>query len=211
METRAPEMETPAPEPEARAFNRTVRGVALGVLVVALALVGLALALDDERPLRDGIDWIYDVLLYGFAALAFGRGAIIQKLAALTIAVVLAFASAHTLWRLADKIANPRNVEPTIFGGLALASVVVALLILLALWRFRASENALIQAVWLTARNYAIKAACDVGLGFSAGLSPQRWPEYALDVLVAGLLFQATYKIVDKALHGKRAEAIAGA
>jgi Co/Zn/Cd efflux system component len=193
-----------APDVEAHAFNRTVRGVALGVLVVALALVGFALALGDERPLREGIDWIYDVLIYGFAALAFGRRAVIEKSAALTIAAVLAFSSAQTLWHLADKIANPRPVEPEVFGVLALASIVVALLILLALWRFRASHNALIQAVWLFARNYAIKAACNVGLGFSAGFYPQRWLEYALDVMVAGLLFQATYKIIDKSLHGKR-------
>ncbi len=197
------------PAHEARAFTRAIWCVALGILVFAVAQVVIALSIGNQTLFKDGVDWIYDVLLYGLAAMAFGRGEAAEKASALVIALIMAIAGAHTLWDLADKIADPRPIEPLVFGFSAASAVVIAILIVAALWRFRESGNALIEATWLSSRNDIVKTTIYVGLGFGARVYPQRWAEYALDVFVALVLFQSTWKIVTQALRARRAAKLA--
>ena len=192
-------------EGEGRAFTRVIWSIALGLLVFASAQTGVALAIGNAHLFKDGVDWIYDVLLYGLAALVFGRGARAERASALFIAAVMAAAGVHTLWDLADKIARPRPIEPLVFGFSAVSAVDIAVAIVVALWRFRASANPLIEATWLSSRNDVLKTVFYVGLGFAARVAPQRWPEYALDVIMAGVLFQASYRIVARALRDARA------
>lgn len=192
-------------EAEGRAFTRVIWSIALGLLVFASAQTGVALAIGNAHLFKDGVDWIYDVLLYGLAALVFGRGARAERASALFIAAVMAAAGVHTLWDLADKIARPRPIEPLVFGFSAVSAVVIAVAIVVALWRFRASANPLIEATWLSSRNDVLKTVFYVGLGFAARVAPQRWPEYALDVIMAGVLFQASFRIVARALRDARA------
>ncbi|MDB5571937.1 MAG: hypothetical protein JWN93_3120 [Hyphomicrobiales bacterium] len=192
------------PVHEARAFTRAIWFVALGIALFAAGQIAVALSLGNLTLFKDGVDWIYDVLLYGLAAIVFGRGETAEKSSALVIALIMATAGAHTLWDLADKIANPRPIEALVFGFSAASAVVIAILVVAALWRFRASENALIAATWLASRNDIVKTTIYVGLGFGARVYPQRWPEYALDVFVAGLLFQSAWSILAKALRERR-------
>jgi Co/Zn/Cd efflux system component len=189
---------------EGRVFARVIWAIALGLLVFAAAQVAVALAIGNAHLFKDGVDWVYDVLLYGLAAATFGRGARLERASAVFIAAVMGAAGAHTLWDLADKIARPRPIEPLIFGFSAASAVVIALLIVAALWRFRASAHPLIEATWLSSRNDVLKTTFYVGLGFLARVAPQRWPEYALDVLMAAILFQASWRILARALHDAR-------
>ena len=41
--------------------------------VFAIAVVAWALATGNAQLFKDGVDWVYDVALYGIAALVFGR------------------------------------------------------------------------------------------------------------------------------------------
>lgn len=194
----APDQVAMSPETDAsvaRAYTLTIWGIALGILAQAVATVIWALAIDNVQLFKDGVDWVYDVVLYGIAALVFGRDARAERLAALAIGAVLAVAGLHTLYDLWDKIVRPRPIEIWTLGFAAASAIVIALLVIGALWRFRREDNPVIKATWLSSRNDAISTTGFALLGLAARVAPVRWPEYLFDLFVAGLCFQATWAI----------------
>jgi Co/Zn/Cd efflux system component len=179
----------------ARAYTRVIWAIALGILALGAGTVAAALALGNDQLFKDGVDWVYDVVLYGIAAIVFGRDARAERLAAAAIGTVLATAGLHTLWDLAAKIATPRPIEIAALGFSAGSAVVVAVLVVVALWRFRAEPNPVIKATWLSSRNDLVSTTGFAMLGLAARTAPVRWPEYLFDLFVAGLCFQASYAI----------------
>lgn len=182
--------------PGGRAYKRAVWTIAAGILVFGAAQSVWALSIGSRQLLKDGLDWAYDVALYGIAAFVFGRGVAVERLSALVIAAILALAGCHTLYDLWDKVANPRPIEALTIGFSAASAIAIAYLVIAALWRFRADPNPLVQATWLSSRNDAIATTIFALLVMATRLAPMRWPEYALDVVFAGISFQATVAIV---------------
>lgn len=189
----------------ARAYTLTIWGIALGILVFAIGVVAWALAVGNAQLFKDGVDWVYDVALYGIAALVFGRDGRAERLAALAIGAVMAAAGLHTLYDLASKIITPRPIEVWALGFSAASAVVIAVLIVGVLWRFRREDNPVIKATWLSSRNDVISTTGFALLGLGARVAPVRWPEYLFDVFVAGICFQATWAIW-RSLRGKPAD-----
>jgi Co/Zn/Cd efflux system component len=185
-----------APDAEGRAYKRAIWAIALGILAFGTAQCVWALSIGSRQLLKDGLDWAYDVALYGIAAFVYGRGAGVERLSALAIAGVLAVAGLHTLYDLWDKVANPRAIEILTIGFSAGTAIVIAYLVIGALWRFRANDNPLIRATWLSSRNDAISTTLFALLVMATRLAPVRWPEYALDLVIAAISFQATFAIV---------------
>ena len=181
---------------EGRAYKRIIWAIALSLLAFGAAQCLWALSIGSRQLLKDGLDWAYDVALYGIAAFVFGRGAAIERLSALVIAAVLGVAGLHTLYDLWDKVANPRPIEILTIGFSAGSAIIIAYLVVGALWRFRQNDNPLIRATWLSSRNDAISTTLFAILVMATRLAPVRWPEYALDVVVAGISFQASWAIV---------------
>ena len=179
----------------ARAYTRTIWAIALGILAQAVLTVAWALSIGNTQLLKDGIDWVYDVALYGIAALVFGRDARAERLAALGIGTVMAVAGLHTLYDLRDKIVAPRPIEIWTLGFTAASAILIALLVVAALWRFRSEQNPVIRATWLSSRNDAISTTGFALVGLAARAAPVRWPEYLFDLVVAVLCFQATWAI----------------
>lgn len=199
----------------ARAYTLTIWGIALGILVFATGVVAWALAVGNAQLFKDGVDWVYDVALYGIAAVVFGRDARAERLAAIAIGSVMAVAGLHTLYDLAAKIITPRPIEVWALGFSAGSAVVIAVLIVGVLWRFRGEDNPVIKATWLSSRNDVISTTGFALLGLAARVAPVRWPEYVFDVFVAGLCFQASWAIwrslrtkpADPSVHNKAATA----
>jgi Co/Zn/Cd efflux system component len=179
----------------ARAYTLTIWGIALGILIFAAGVVAWALAIGNAQLFKDGVDWVYDVALYGIAALVFGRDARAERLAALAIGAVMAVAGLHTLYDLWDKIVRPRPIEFWTLGFSAGSAIAVALIVVALLWRFRREANPVIKATWLSSRNDTISTTGFALVGLLARLSPVRWPEYLFDVLIAAICFQATWAI----------------
>jgi len=179
----------------ARAYTLTIWGIALGILVFAVGVVAWALVVGNAQLFKDGVDWVYDVALYGIAALVFGRDGRAERLAALAIGAVMAVAGLHTLYDLAAKIITPRPIEIWALGFSAGSAVVIAVLIVGVLWRFRGEDNPVIKATWLSSRNDVISTTGFALVGLFARVAPVRWPEYIFDVIVAGICFQATWAI----------------
>jgi Co/Zn/Cd efflux system component len=179
----------------ARAYTRTIWGIALGILMFAAGVVAWALAAGNAQLFKDGVDWVYDVALYGIAALVFGRDGRAEKFAALAIGAVMAVAGFHTLYDLWDKIARPRPIDLWALEFSAASAITVAVVIVGLLWRFRRQDNPVIKATWLSSRNDVISTTGFALMGLFARLAPVRWPEYLFDLFVAGLCFQATWAI----------------
>lgn len=196
---------SPAPEPWARAYRRVLIAIPLGIAALEAATVAWGLAAANRQLLKDGLDWSYDVALYGVAAFAFGREARLEQATAGFVAATMFVAGAHTLYDLWDKIVAPRPIELTALGFSAVSAIVVALLILAGLWRYRRIDHPIVQATWLSSRNDAISTTLYSTLNLAARAVPEtRWPEYALDLLAAGLAFQASYAIAATLLRGRR-------
>lgn len=180
---------------EARAYKRIIWAIALGILILAASQCAYALGVGNRQLFKDGIDWVYDVILYAVAAVVFGRGRRWEDLSALVIAAILAFAGLHTLYDLADKIADPRPIDVEALGFSAISAVIVGFVVAGALFGFRHSRNALIQATWLSSRNDMIRTGVFAGVTFLTRAAPLRWPEYGLDLFMAALNFQAAFAI----------------
>lgn len=178
-----------------RAYRLTIWGIALGIFVFAAGVVAWALAIGNNQLFKDGVDWVYDVALYGIAALVFGRDERAERVAALGIGAVMAVAGLHTLYDLYDKIVRPRPIEVFVLGFSAASAILIAYLIILVLFRFRHEANPVIKATWLSSRNDAISTTGFALVGLLARLLPVRWPEYLFDLVVAAICFQATWAI----------------
>lgn len=200
------------PEPTiARTYTLTIWGIALGILIQAVATVAWALAIGNAQLFKDGVDWVYDVALYGLAAVLFGRGEGAERVGAMIIAAVLFVAGAHTVYDLHDKIVQPRPIEPMLLGFAAISAIVIAWAILLALWPFRRIDHPLVLATWVSSRNDAIATTAYQSLLLAARLVPgQRWPEWALDAFAAALNAQAVHAILASLARRSRADKTPG-
>ncbi|MBV9064258.1 MAG: hypothetical protein JOZ84_08695 [Methylobacteriaceae bacterium] len=181
---------------EDRRYVITIRTIAVGIFLFAAGEVGYALTIGSSFLVKDGMDWIYDVLLYGMAAIIFGRGARAERVAALVGVGIMFVSIGETAYDMVSKIVAPRQIEPLQLGFSALSTVVIVLLVVIALLPFRRSRNPLIETTWLSARNDAIFASIYACVQFAVRMAPIRAPELALDTLSVLLTLQAIYVII---------------
>lgn len=186
-------------------YRRALIAIPVGIAALEAATVAWGWAGGNRQLLKDGLDWSYDVALYGVAAATFGREARVERATAGFVGVVMFVAGVHTLYDLWDKIVNPRPIEIVALGFSAVSAVAVALLILAGLLRYRRIDHPIVQATWLSSRNDAISTTLYSTLNLAARAIPDmRWPEYALDLLAAGLAFQASLAIAATVLRARR-------
>jgi Co/Zn/Cd efflux system component len=181
---------------EDRKYVITIRTIAIGIFLFAAGEVGYALTIGSSFLVKDGMDWIYDVLLYGMAAIIFGQGARAERVAALLGAAIMFVSIGETAYDMVSKIVAPRHIEPLQLGFSALSTVAIVLFVAIALLPFRMSRNPLIETTWLSARNDAIFASIYASVQFAVRMAPIRAPELALDALSVLLTLQATYVII---------------
>jgi divalent metal cation (Fe/Co/Zn/Cd) transporter len=158
--------------------------------------IAYATAVGSPFLVKDGMDWIYNVLLYGMAAIIFGRGARAERLAALAGVALMFVSIAETVYDMVLKIIAPRQIDALQLGFSTISTIAIVLLVLAILLRFRMSRNPLIETTWLSARNDAIFATIYAIFQFVARMAPMRGPELALDAFTILLTLQAIYVIV---------------
>jgi len=179
-----------------RRYRRRVLLIVAVIATLASVQTLYALAIGNRFLLKDGIDWIYDVILWLVALAVFGRGRRFEELAALGVAGVMVIAGGHTAYDLWDKVASGRRAEVWAAEWSAFSSVGLALFVLALMLRFRAAENPLIAATWLSSRNDAISTTAFATIGFAVRVSPSQMPEILLDIVLIGLNFQAAGAIL---------------
>jgi Co/Zn/Cd efflux system component len=181
---------------EARKYVITIRVIAIGILLFAAGEVAYAVAIGSGFLVKDGLDWIYDVLLYGMAAIIFGHGARAERIAALVGAAIMFVSIGETIYDMVIKIVAPRQVEPLLLGFSAVSTIAIVLVVVASLLPFRTSRNPLIEATWLSARNDAVFATLYALFQFAARMAPMRGPELVLDAVTIALTLQAIYVII---------------
>lgn len=186
------------PPDEHRAYACAVRVIIAAILLIAVPQLVYAWAIGNRFLMKDAFDWSYDVVLWGVALACFGRGLRAENLAALAIAGVMFVAGCHTAYDLWDKIATGRRPEFWVAGWSSFTMVFIALLLLVTMWRFRKSDNALVAATWLSSRNSIIITLCFAAMSLFARTRSQQGFEIALDLLGIALSFQAVYAILTK-------------
>lgn len=191
---------------EDRRYRRRVMLIVAVIAMLAATQTLYALSLGNRFLLKDGIDWIYDVVLWAVALAVFGRGRRVEDLAALGVAGVMLVAGLHTGYDLWDKIATGRRAEVWVAGWSAFTAIGLALFVLGLMVRFRAAENPLVAATWLSSRNDAISTTAFALVGFAARTSASQTPEILLDLFVIALSFQAVGAIILKVRRDRRGE-----
>jgi Co/Zn/Cd efflux system component len=189
-------------------YRRRVFVIVAAIAGLAAAQVAYALAIGNRFLLKDGIDWIYDVILWLVALAVFGRGRRFESLAALGIAGVIGFATLHTGYDLWDKIVTGRRPEVWVAGWSAFTAIGLALFVVALMLRFRRADNPLIAATWLSSRNDAISTTAFAAVGFGARTHASQTPEILLDLFVMALGVQAVIAIILTVRRDRRAGAI---
>ncbi len=183
-------------DPLGRLFITRMWAISAGIFAFAGASVAFALVYELPQLLRDGLDWGYDIVFYVMAAVLYGRGARAERAGALALGFVMGVAGVHTIYDILDKIAVPRPIEPIVLGFSALSAAASGFIVVWLLLPFRAAQNPLIEATWLSARNTMISTAAYASVTLVARLATSRMVEYGLDIFAAVLCFQAAYVII---------------
>ena len=176
-----------------RAYRLTILAIAAMVLAIMIGEALYGYLIGSRFLLRDGLEWIYDVLIYGLSAAAFGRGVRAERLSAYASAAVLAAAGVETVVQIVWTFIDPPDVETfgiTLSGGL---TTLEAMAVAAALWRFRRAHNPVMVATWLSARNDVVTSALSAGVTALARLAPMAGPQMAVDACGAFLCFQAAF------------------
>jgi Co/Zn/Cd efflux system component len=177
------------------AYHRTILAIAAMVLAIFTCETLYGLWLGSRFLIRDGLEWAYDLGIYVLAAAAFGRGDVAERRAAFGLAGILALAGAVTIYQIWRTYIDPPQVEAfsiTLSGTLI---ILEAWLVAVALWRFRASHNPVIEATWLSARNDALTSTLYALVLMAARFYPERWPQMLVDGASAALCWQAAWRV----------------
>jgi Co/Zn/Cd efflux system component len=181
----------PVPRDDALSYRRRVMLIVAVVASLAAGQTIYALSIGNRFLLKDGIDWVYDVILWLVALAVFGRGRRFEELAALGVGLVMVIAGSHTAYDLWDKVVTGRRAEVLVAGWSAFTAISLALFVMGLMLRFRRADNPLMTATWLSSRNDAISTTAFATVGFVARISPNQLPEIFLDIFLIGLNFQA--------------------
>ncbi len=175
---------------DGRRFLRSLWLIASSALLFSVVSVALDGLFASGSSFEDGAVWIYDIAIYGLAAISFGRGAVLERATAALLAVVLLVAGcqgSYDIWcELARKLPDASGSSPVSEILLPTGSAFEAAL----LFRFRKVGDPLMQATWLSARNSAAIALIGAALPLVFQKSCEG-PEMVVACLDTFLAFQA--------------------
>lgn len=181
---------------DAKRYHATIARIAAAVFLIAFGELAYGVMVESRFLIRDGFDWIYDVLIYVIAALSFGRSAQVERAAAIAMGLVLVAAGVVTVLQMWWAWIEPPQIEPFNVTLSALLIIAVAWLIVFLLWPFRHSQHPVIEATWLSARNDVVISTLYATVMLAARLYPSLWPQMVVDGISACLCLQAGAKVV---------------
>ena len=186
-----------ASEP-ARGYRRALWAV-LGIAVVALAAETTAGYVFGSRHLvKDGTDWLYVIAVYAVAAISYDRSPRAEYLAGFALAAILVVAGLDSARDLVDNVLRPQVESAAEATVSTLFALVVAIISVVVLWPFRRSDDPVVAATWLSARNDGLSSAAG---GLVTVLAPGSgdWPDLAAEVAGALLTFYAAFAVARSA------------
>lgn len=202
----------PRPDPaRVRALRGTVLAVSLLNLAYMLVEIGVALGIGSVSLVADSVDFFEDFAVNMLIVIALGwplaRRARVGKVMAgiIVLPAIAAFAMA------AVKVGDP---EPPATGPLfwtGVGSLLVNLVCVGLLARFRADGGSLTRAAWLAARNDLIAGIVLIALAGATALTASGWADIIVGVLLVVLNGGAAKEVWQAATEERlAAQALAG-
>lgn len=167
---------------------------ALAALVFCAAECFYGYATGSGEVVKDGAEWLYDVVIYGLAAASLGRPRSIERHATfllLAIFIIGGFEGTHDAFAA---ILHPtgEGVEPLATNVIDVSGCVVEAIMLVPL---RCSHNPVLEATWLSARNSVVASLAGVAVTIGCEVFTLRWPRIAVIALESLLAFQAAFVV----------------
>jgi hypothetical protein len=184
-------------------FRKTLWLVAFSALAVALGEMAYGRLVSSNDLLENGADWIYDVVIYGIAALSIGRAKSCEQIAAFGLAAILGvggFHGAYDVWfEIVDRAHSLADNLETSSAFAIVGSIAEAAL----LFRFRMSSDPVMKATWFSARNSVLFSAFGAIVPLIFSRFSTHWPQIAVDSLGAFLAFQASFAVMRETLGAR--------
>jgi hypothetical protein len=143
---------------------------------------------------KGGEQWLYDVLIYGLAAVSLGRTRSIERGVAfllLTIFIFGGFDGMRDVWAAVHDPAAENN-EPLASDVFDISGCVFEAMALIPL---RASRNPVLEATWLSARNSVLASVASAVVAVVCHAFTMSWPRIAVIALESLLAFQAAFVV----------------
>jgi Co/Zn/Cd efflux system component len=176
-------------------YIRTIWAVAFLTAVLGCAEVAYGYFTGSSFLLKDGFEWSYGTVIYVISALSYGRTQKTASRAGALIALVLFVGGCQDALEMMASFTT-HELEDT--AGLRTSSVLSflgAVLVGALLFRFRRSDDPVVEGSWLSARNDLITSGLDLTVTLSTSLVAAKWPRTAIDALGVVLAFQAAFVV----------------
>jgi|SRR5882757_7061122 len=175
----------------------------LSLYLISACTLGLFLAetiyaivAGSRYLIKDGVEWIYDIVVFGLAAISYRHGEPWKRRAAYILAAIILLGGIQTLYEFWQEFSHPtrESIETlelaaaiTIGGSIAEAAL---------MFRFRRSHDPLVEGTWFYARNAALTssvgAISDVII-LAYGFETIKFAVNAFGVLLS---FQAAFVVI---------------
>ena len=181
-------------------MNAKLRNVVI-IIVAALNLAyfgvefAVALAIDSVSLFADSVDFLEDASVNVLIALALGWSATNRARVGMALAGILFIPGLATLWTAWEKFLAPMPPAPfplSLAGGDAL---VVNLLCAFMLVQFRAHNNSLTRAAFLSARNDVLANVAIIAAGFVTAYTLSGWPDLIVGLGIAAMNADAAREV----------------
>ncbi len=180
-------------------MNAKLRNVVIIVAALNLAYFGVefavALAIDSVSLFADSVDFLEDASVNVLIALALGWSATNRARVGMALAGILFIPGLATLWTAWEKFLAPMPPAPfplSLAGGGAL---VVNLLCAFMLVQFRAHNNSLTRAAFLSARNDVLANVAIIAAGFVTAYTLSGWPDLIVGLGIAAMNADAAREV----------------
>jgi Co/Zn/Cd efflux system component len=185
-------------QPAPALWRRDRRLLWFTALVALLSCVGELMyghKIASDDVIKDGAEWLYDVGIYGLAALSLGQPKSIQQRAASVLVAIFVIGGLQGAYEVWDGLAHPTTDDAgnlmvtdiiNILGSFAEAAVLLP---------FRISHDPLLEATWLSARNSVLTSVAGAGVTVICAIFMVQWPQTVIVVFGTLLSFQAAFVV----------------
>ena len=102
--------------PKARRFLNALWLISAAALFFCFLSITVGWLTSSGSYLEDGGVWLYDTVIYGLVAASFGRGVLIERAAAVLLAVVLAIAGCQGSYQIWSEIVSADQMQCAALG-----------------------------------------------------------------------------------------------
>ncbi|WP_420175085.1 cation transporter [Luteococcus sp. OSA5] len=192
-------------------LRRTVVLVALLNLAYFFIEGGVAVAIGSVSLFADSVDFFEDFAVNSLIALALGWSLHRRAIAGKVMALIILLPALAAIWQAVTKFSNPEPPEVLSLVLTAGGAVVVNMICVWLLARWRSHGGSMTTAAFLAARNDVIANVAIIAMGVLTWYTRSGWPDIVLGLVIVLLNVTAAREVWEVAENEKlAAKALAG-